>query len=354
MITFVKTKSGLQVFNKETGGAHIVSADHPAYRAISKLVLDKDSTYEEFFELFEAVSNEVAIFEYSGIKVEGEEVTYKGMELPSTLKARLKKIILKEKEVMESEGSSSSEELNSITKFLDNVLENPSHTSVNELWSFLEACSLPITSDGMFLAYKKVRYDYKDIYSNTYDNSIGQILEMPRYMVDDNRNKTCSTGFHCCSYEYLGHYGSSSSDLSRVMIVKVNPANVVSVPSDYNNQKMRVSKYEVIDEIPLNYQIMTDFLNPALEGKINEVVDLIIGVAIDITMPSVRDELKAGINFNTPIYLLPFQEEEFMKELKGNLSSDFDVSFMEKIPYEEEYTIKNLLQYINDTVKPKK
>lgn len=33
------------------------------------------------------------------------------------------------------------------------------------------------------------------------------------------------------------------------MVCKVNPADVGSVPSDYNNSKMRVRKYEVIGEI---------------------------------------------------------------------------------------------------------
>jgi hypothetical protein len=33
------------------------------------------------------------------------------------------------------------------------------------------------------------------------------------------------------------------------MICKVNPADVVAVPSDYNNAKMRVCKYEVINEV---------------------------------------------------------------------------------------------------------
>jgi hypothetical protein len=33
------------------------------------------------------------------------------------------------------------------------------------------------------------------------------------------------------------------------MVCKVNPKNVVSIPADYNNSKMRVCEYEVIDEL---------------------------------------------------------------------------------------------------------
>jgi hypothetical protein len=103
---------------------------------------------------------------------------------------------------------------------------------------------LPITPDGHFLAYKKVKVDYKDCYSGTMDNSVGQVVEMERNRVDDDKDRTCSTGLHFCSREYLNHFGGE-----RVVIVKINPRDVVSIPADYNNTKGRACRYEVIDEI---------------------------------------------------------------------------------------------------------
>ena len=38
-------------------------------------------------------------------------------------------------------------------------------------------------------------------------------------------------------------------DDSRVMLVKINPKNVVSIPVDYNLAKGRCCEYEVVDEI---------------------------------------------------------------------------------------------------------
>ena len=73
---------------------------------------------------------------------------------------------------------------------------------------------------------------------------------MPRNEVEDNPEKTCSAGLHVCSYDYLDNYSSSECDLDRVVICEVDPQDVVSIPSDYNNAKMRVCKYKVIDEIP--------------------------------------------------------------------------------------------------------
>jgi hypothetical protein len=128
--------------------------------------------------------------------------------------------------------------------FIQNLAQNPSKDSRKDLYGFLEACTLPITGDGCFLAYKKVKWDYTDLHSGTFDNHIGKIVEMPREKVNPNRNETCSTGLHVCSRSYLRHYSGE-----RIVVVKVNPKDVVSVPVDYNKAKMRVCRYEVISEL---------------------------------------------------------------------------------------------------------
>lgn len=133
-----------------------------------------------------------------------------------------------------------------LCNFLTNLKDNPSKRAVDELYGFLENNSLPITPDGHFLAYKKVRDDYKDIHSGTFDNSVGQVCEMPRNEVNEDRDQTCSDGLHFCSLEYLPHFGCGNGN--RVMIVKINPRDVVSIPSDYDNAKGRTCRYEVVDE----------------------------------------------------------------------------------------------------------
>ncbi len=134
-----------------------------------------------------------------------------------------------------------------MVKFLENLMQNPSYRAVNELYDFLEAGAIPITENGTFLTYKKIRNDWKDIYTGTFDNSIGAEPEMPRNMVDEDSNRTCSDGLHVCSYNYLPHFSSANDD--RVVICEVNPADVVAIPADYNNTKMRCCKYKVIAEI---------------------------------------------------------------------------------------------------------
>ncbi len=139
-------------------------------------------------------------------------------------------------------------DLEPIKEFIKNLYKNPSKTSIDELFLFIEASGLPITEDGHFIAYKIVGHDYKDLYSHTFDNSIGATPEMERFEVDDVRDNLCSTGLHFCSKTYLPHYGSSNGN-DRCMLVKINPADVVSIPSDYNNAKGRTCRYEVVGEI---------------------------------------------------------------------------------------------------------
>ena len=151
-------------------------------------------------------------------------------------------------------------------RFLENLMSNPSKRAVDELFGFLEVCTLPITSDGHFLAYKRVRSDYKDCHSGTMDNSVGQVLEMPRNAVDEDRFNTCSYGLHFCSYSYLKHFGGE-----RIVVLKINPADVVAIPADYNNAKGRTCRYEVVDELEVDgsmprNNITDDFTNDYDDG----------------------------------------------------------------------------------------
>jgi hypothetical protein len=134
-----------------------------------------------------------------------------------------------------------------VLRFLENVLMNPSSKSQQELYDFLANRNLPLTEDGCFLAYKRIREDWLDIYSGTIDNSIGKVVSVPREQVDSNRSVECSHGLHVGGIDYVRWYGSGQS--SRVVVVKVNPQHCVSVPKDHSHQKLRTCQYEVLYEL---------------------------------------------------------------------------------------------------------
>lgn len=176
-----------------------------------------------------------AIQEYAkgAVKITNGELFYGNDRVDNSLTRRIVK--------MWEEG----DDFSSMVKFLDNLQLNPSQRAVNELYRFLEANSLPITDDGHFLAYKKVNSNYKDFHSGTFDNRVGSVCRMDRNKVNDNPNETCSTGLHFCSQEYLkSMYGGQG----HLMVVKVHPRDVVSIPVDYNNSKGRCCKYTVVSE----------------------------------------------------------------------------------------------------------
>lgn len=127
-----------------------------------------------------------------------------------------------------------------LVKFSKKLLDNPSYNSREMLYKFLEHNGHPIAKDGNFMAYKKVRENFKDCHTGTIDNRVGNTVEMPRHLVDDNPNNTCSSGLHVASFEYAKGFSSG-----HIMLIEINPADVVSVPVDYNGEKMRVCRYVV-------------------------------------------------------------------------------------------------------------
>ena len=131
--------------------------------------------------------------------------------------------------------------------FMTNLMENPSYRSVEELYGFLEKNELPITPDGCFMAYKRVKEkgsgNFVDAYTGKISNNVGDTVTMTRNEVNDDPNQTCSAGLHFCSLSYLSSSGYARDGV--IVLVKINPKDVVSIPSDYNNQKGRCCAYTV-------------------------------------------------------------------------------------------------------------
>lgn len=137
-----------------------------------------------------------------------------------------------------------------LEKFLRRVLNNPSSTARNELLLFCEANNFMISDEGYIVAYKSVRGDYTDIHSGKISNRVGDVVSMRRAEVDDRRNQTCSFGLHFASYQYASTWSGAIDGVHRrLMVMLIDPADVVSIPNDYNNQKGRCCRYTVVSEL---------------------------------------------------------------------------------------------------------
>jgi hypothetical protein len=132
-----------------------------------------------------------------------------------------------------------------IFKFITRLQLNPSKRAVDELYTFLEHKHLPLTETGTFLAYKAVRNDYTDKHTGKFFNGVGEVLSMPRNKVDDDKNVGCSYGFHAGTLRYASEFASGSD---KMVLVEIDPADVVSIPTDCEFQKLRTCRYKVVAE----------------------------------------------------------------------------------------------------------
>ena len=149
-----------------------------------------------------------------------------------------------------------------LVNFLEKLMQNPSYSARQELFDFLEHKHLPVTEDGDFLAYKAVNSTYMDKYTGKFSNAIGSYVEMVRWNVDDDRGHGCASGLHAGTLEYVQSYGSfhDGDGADKCIIVKINPTDVVSVPTDSNCQKLRTCKYLVLRDYEgkMEYNLYTD------------------------------------------------------------------------------------------------
>ena len=164
------------------------------------------------------------------LDADGKTFCYAGEALPAGLNQRI------------VEMATRGEDPGAFFKFWDKLQLNPSHRSVSQLWDFLSHLGIPLTDDGCFLAYKGVKADYTDCYTGSLDNSPGQVHSMPRNKISDDPEQPCHVGFHVGALSYAQSFCGSGG---RVVICKVDPADVVCVPKDESFRKMRVSRYEV-------------------------------------------------------------------------------------------------------------
>ena len=159
-----------------------------------------------------------------------------------------------------------------LVRFAGKLANNPSRRAIDELYTFLEHKSMPITPEGNFIAYKGVKHDFTDHYSGKFDNSVGQTLSMRRNQVCDDADIGCSDGFHAGSYEYAKGYTHGGGHLLRV---EIDPSDVVSVPKDCDCQKLRTAKYKVVAlhetiETPLDEGIYGEYDDVAFDDPYSD------------------------------------------------------------------------------------
>ena len=149
--------------------------------------------------------------------------------------------------------------------YLDRLYRNVSNRAVQESYTWCSNKGLPITDDGMLIGYKGVGVysgedrtvnngelkegDHVDKYTGglkgqqSFRNNVGDECGMNRRKVSDDCGVGCAAGLHVGTYEYAEGWAGSNGV---VLLVKFDPSDIVSVPTDCQFSKMRVSKYTVV------------------------------------------------------------------------------------------------------------
>ena len=216
------------------------SAEPLRYDALRKALVERDAD-----AFFEALVPKIRVIKYSN---EYFEIDANGdVFMRDEPSVKVAKVLAKRL----FEFSLENLPIEPLVYFWKKLRKNPSKNSQEMLYEFLEKNHHPITSDGNFIGYKKVDTTSTpgklvDNYTKKIDNSIGVIVEMPRKDVVEDKNQTCSRGLHVAAWEYAKTYPGNV-----LVEVLVDPTDVVSVPTDYNSQKMRVCRYKVSCEVEI-------------------------------------------------------------------------------------------------------
>lgn len=231
------TAKAATIYRHQEG--HIASmrtfpSDDYRYERIKEMHQNGDQDYSEFFA--ELKLKEVSFVTEHGVRVSKEGIYLNNLHLQDQLADW----------IVENIDSISPD--SSYIRFLDNLAQNPDQRMQEQLYGFLKHTDVKINEDGMVLAYKAVSHNFKDIHSNTFDNSVGAVVEMPRDEVDDDPENTCSHGLHVAAASYIPQYGRKEYQ-HRVVQVLINPKDFVSIPVDYNFAKARVCRYTVAREV---------------------------------------------------------------------------------------------------------
>lgn len=148
-----------------------------------------------------------------------------------------------------------------LVRFLERLANNPSKRSRDGLWQWIQRQGLSVDEEGYLLGFKSVnRNTRSDAAGFAYQSSsqgtawvdgvewtgaipqnVGSVVTMPRPEVDDNFEVDCSYGLH------VGTYGYARTFASILLDVRVDPADVVTVP-DYDTNKLRCCRYEILAE----------------------------------------------------------------------------------------------------------
>lgn len=261
-LNMVNTTEGrsVMVLTDETGESRMVSDGHPNYLRIFEAVndgndpgdlLDPQHLPEPVAPEIHTISDRVSLVD-GVLHFDGEPIDW-----------GLTDTILRYRR--------EDRDPSNIVKFMERLSTNPSENSRKQLFTWTQAKDLTIDVDGFIIAYKGVaartddqdfkgvngyplfsldKYPFRSCSSGhgVVDGidvnghlpmGVGVTVEMPRGEVADDPGRACASGLHVGTFAYAKGYARAGALLE----IRIDPADVVSVPRDSGGAKMRCCRY---------------------------------------------------------------------------------------------------------------
>jgi len=225
-------------------GPLVVSGDNPQYEDIFSAVRDGEDAQEirSLADLSQVVAGRFESLS-ERVSVAGGNVYFDGDPVHNALAKHIVRALEDEADFMP------------LVNFYEKLAANPSEHSREQLYEWLDRRDFTIAPDGDFYAYKgcargengqpvsinrgKAVVDGEAV-DGAVPNPVGAVVEFPRSEVEFDPSRGCARGLHVGDYTYASGWARGV-----LLLVKVNPRDVVSVPTDSNAAKVRVSRYEV-------------------------------------------------------------------------------------------------------------
>lgn len=230
----------------------VIAASHPNFLRIRDYLLNNtDADINEVLKLADVARNisDKLVKLSDRVALRGESIYFDGEPIETRLSKHIVEMV-----------KNDDDNYVGYVAFLENLATNPRKSSRNQLFKFLDKHDLIITPEGHFIGYKGVQNVDENLsvsagkepvfvtvdgetteHTGHIPNPVGATVEMARSLVNDNRDRACSVGLHIGNHRYAAGFGQ------KLLTVSVNPRDVVSVPSDSNDEKIRACKYTVLE-----------------------------------------------------------------------------------------------------------
>jgi hypothetical protein len=244
------------------GQMYSATDSHPNFERIQSMCQAGDESVVAFFDISHTAQERFRRLS-ERVSIANGKVYFDGEEVDNSLTQQVVRFI-----------NDGVDDFNPLILFFEKVQTNPNPHSREQLYRWLADRDFTINPDGNIIAYKgvnKVSADNEDaeyvsisrgraivdgvVHNGAIPNPIGSVIEMPRNDVQHDPSVGCHTGLHAGTWNYASGFAKGA-----VLTVEINPRDVVSVPTDCEDQKMRVCRYTVVGvtESELSSSLMVD------------------------------------------------------------------------------------------------